>query len=109
VPYADTAQTATLWATERAIDLWAIFVDDLPPETLAATLEALETARADGCRVELIEGPTAPSPFGLFAALERAGVPDARRLGVLGAAVAVLEAGHRAGAGLIVGLTASGD
>ena len=125
MPYADTAETARRWATERAVDLWAIFAADLSPATLEALAPSLTVVRGDGARVALVgpggaaagpeaaladlivEGPGAPSPFGLFAALEAAGVGDARRLGVLGASVAALEAGHRAGAGAIVGLAAA--
>ncbi len=54
-----------------------------------------------------VAGPSGPSPFGLFTALSVVGVPDARRLGVIGGSVAALEAGHRAGAGAIVGIAAA--
>lgn len=123
MPYADTAETVRRWATERAVDLWAIFAGDLAPEVIEALRPSLTVVRADGARIALVgpggsavgpeaavadlvvDGPAAPSPFGLFAALEAAGVGDARRLGLLGGSVAALEAGHRAGAGAIVGLT----
>jgi 2-aminoethylphosphonate-pyruvate transaminase len=53
----------------------------------------------------IVAGPTAPSPFGLVSALQAVDIADVRSLGVLGASPAALEAGHRAGAGAIVGLT----
>lgn len=131
MPRADSAATAHAWATARAIDLWAIFEGDLDGPTLRALGEAFEAVRADGARLVLVApsgpeptsaeaagqahgeaaiadltvaGPSGPSPFGLFTALAAAGVPDARRLGVIGRSVAALEAGHRAGAGAIVGI-----
>jgi 2-aminoethylphosphonate-pyruvate transaminase len=125
MPHADSAATARAWATARSIDLWAMFDADLDAATLAALGPSLAAVRADGARVSLVTvpgdrpataaseiadivvtGPAAPLPYGLFAALEAAGVPDARRLGVLGRSVAVLEAAHRAGAGAIVGVAA---
>jgi 2-aminoethylphosphonate-pyruvate transaminase len=54
----------------------------------------------------IVTGPAAPSPFGLFSALQAAQISDVRSLGVLAASPASLEAGHRAGAGAIVGLAA---
>ncbi|HEV2009568.1 MAG TPA: aminotransferase class V-fold PLP-dependent enzyme [Candidatus Limnocylindria bacterium] len=126
MPRADTALTAHRWATERAVDLWAFFSADLgarEASVLAATFAAI---RADGGRLALVvppghepdlsrpavdlvvAAPNAPSPFGLFRALEAAGVGDARRLGVVGMSANALEAGHRAGAGAIVGLAGSG-
>jgi 2-aminoethylphosphonate-pyruvate transaminase len=121
MPYADSAATARRWATDRAIDLWAVFAGDLDPVTVETMAGALADARRDGARVAVIaarpatsrerrladhvvDGPAAPTPFGLFRALEATGIGDARRLGVLGGSVAALEAGHRAGAGAIVGL-----
>lgn len=128
MPYGDSAATARRWATARAIDLWAIFAGDLPPDWLPILAPAFAAIRADGGRLALVvaslhepsaaeraaadgsvEAPAAPAPFGLFAALERAGVPDVRRLGVLGASIPALEAGHRAGAGLVVGLAPRGS
>lgn len=123
MPYADSAATARRWATERSVALWALFAGDLIPADLEALELGLAAARADGARVALIvppgrqpsaaeraaadlvvDGPAAPAPFGLFAALQAAGLSDVRRLGVLGADPAALRAGHRAGAGAIVGL-----
>jgi 2-aminoethylphosphonate-pyruvate transaminase len=128
LPYADSAATALRWATERAIALWAFFAHDLAPSDLAALAPGLAAARADGARVALVlpdgagptpreheladtivSGPAAPSPFGLFAALQAAGVADVRQLGVLGASSVALEAGHRAGAEAIVGLAPVGE
>jgi 2-aminoethylphosphonate-pyruvate transaminase len=125
MPFADSAATAHRWATERAVTLWAIVAGDLDDADLAALIPGIAAARADGALLALIVppghpsvresdiadleifGPSAPSPFGLFAALEAAGVPDARQLGVLGASRETLEAGHRAGAGAIVGIAAA--
>ena len=125
MPYADSAATAHRWATERAVALWAIFAGDLPPAALAALGPGVDAARTDGAMVAVvvaegqpptaeersladivIPGPAAPAPFGLFAALEAAGVDDVRRLGVLGAGADALAAAHRAGAGAVVGIAA---
>jgi 2-aminoethylphosphonate-pyruvate transaminase len=155
MPIADSTATAYRWAHERAVQLWALFVDDLSPADLEALLPGLEAARADGAYIAVVDvardsvpashrsatwhrtsdpvvgeggdgaptpsrerspalhwvaevivtGPAAPSPFGLFSALQQsADISDARLLGVLGATPAAIEAGHRAGAGAIVGL-----
>ncbi|HYM84724.1 MAG TPA: aminotransferase class V-fold PLP-dependent enzyme, partial [Candidatus Dormibacteraeota bacterium] len=114
------------WASGRAVELWAGWESDLVaflPEVAAS----LADAREDGVRLAILvpdERPRpwlagiadftvvaepAPSPFGLFGALRAAGIPDVRRLGVLGASRTSLEAGHAAGAGAIVGLAAHGD
>jgi len=119
MPYAETAETARRWATERAVDLWAVFAADLDAGTAAALMPGLKAARADGARVAVVgggadaieadvrvTGPAAPSPFGLLETLRVAGVEDVRKLGVLGRGRAALEAAHRAGAGAIVGLAA---
>jgi len=131
MPHADSAATARAWATDRSIDLWAMFEADLEVPTINALAPALASIRADGARLALVTttggaaragvgdrpglgewadlvvaGPDAPLPFGLFAALEAAGVADARRLGVIGRSLAALDAAHRAGAGAIVGLVA---
>jgi 2-aminoethylphosphonate-pyruvate transaminase len=124
MPYADSAQTAHRWATERTVALWALFAGDLAAPILTELAGALAAARADGARVALIgaseaesgpdaqrlkpdvivHAPAVPSPFGLFTALERAGVSDVRRLGVLGGTASALDAGHRAGASVVVGI-----
>src|SRR5213593_4808550 len=122
MPYADSAATARRWATERSVALWALFCGELSAGNLEALEPGFATARADGARLALIvppgrqpsraeraavdlavDGPAAPAPFGLFSALQAAGLSDVRRLGVLGASVAALDAGHCAGAGAIVG------
>jgi len=123
MPYADSAATAHRWATERAIALWTIFSGDLAAAKIAALTTDFGSVRADGGNVALIvppgvepsaleqsvadlivPGAQAPAPFGLFQALQAAGLSDIRRLGVLGAGTATLEAGHRAGAGAVIGL-----
>ncbi len=123
MPYADSAATARRWATERAVTLWAVFAGDLSPATLVTLAAGAARVRADGAHFALVvasgqepsaaeraladllvKGPAAPAPFGLFAALQAAGVSDVRQLGVLGGSAATLEAAHRAGAGAIVGL-----
>ncbi|HEY3073282.1 MAG TPA: aminotransferase class V-fold PLP-dependent enzyme [Candidatus Limnocylindrales bacterium] len=128
MPHADSAETARRWATERAIDLWVLFEGDLDAPTLAALSPSLDDVRADGGRLAVVApsgceptsgemtladfvvaGPRPPAPFGLFTALEAAGVADVRRLGVVGRSTAALEAGHRAGAGAIVGLARPGE
>ncbi|MDB5075995.1 MAG: hypothetical protein JWO42_2174 [Chloroflexi bacterium] len=123
MPYADSAETAHRWATERSIALWAFFAGDLADVDVTALTAGFATARADGARFALVvpdgrtasaaergvadfvvDGQSAPSPFGLFTALQVAGVADARRLGVLGASVDTIQSGHRAGAGIVVGI-----
>ncbi|MBA3779381.1 MAG: alanine--glyoxylate aminotransferase family protein [Chloroflexi bacterium] len=121
MPRADSAETGHRWATERAIDLWALFAGDLSGEELQQLEGGLIAVRRDGGRSALIStsnketiqggmtdlvvlGRAAPSPYGLFAALEAADLADVRRLGVLGTDPVSLEAGHRAGAGAVVGL-----
>ncbi|HET7093005.1 MAG TPA: alanine--glyoxylate aminotransferase family protein [Thermomicrobiales bacterium] len=128
MPYARFADTAHDWATERAVTLWTFFAGDLTPTDLEAIAADAGTMQADGARFALIApedrapnaseealadlivpGPAAPSPFGLFAALEAAGVADVRRLGVFGASEAALTAATRAGAGAIVGIAPAGS
>jgi 2-aminoethylphosphonate-pyruvate transaminase len=123
MPYADSAETAHHWARDRAVTLWALFAGDIAMADLEALVPGFEAVRADGGCVAVIvppgqapsaieralsdlmvEGPAAPAPFGLFSALESAGVSDVRRLGVLGAGTATLNAGTCAGAGAVVGL-----
>jgi 2-aminoethylphosphonate-pyruvate transaminase len=126
MPYADSAATARRWAEERSIALWTLFAGDLSSADLEALGPGFAAARADGARLALIvppgrqpntteraaadlavDGPAAPAPFGLFSALQAATLSDVRQLGVLGASLAALDAGHRAGAGAIVGLARS--
>jgi 2-aminoethylphosphonate-pyruvate transaminase len=123
VPYADSAETARRWATERSIALWAFFAGDLTGAEVTSLAAGFAAARADGAQVAVVvpagsapsvverdvadfvvDGPAAPSPFGLFSALQSAGVADARRLGVLGAGSDGIQAGHRAGSGIVVGI-----
>lgn len=123
MPYADSAATARAWATERSVSLWVFFAGDIAATALAALAHELETARLDGATVAMVvpgdleptplekrvadlvvHGPKAPAPYGLLVALAGADVPDVRRMGVLGGSALVLEAGHRSGAGAIVGI-----
>ncbi len=127
MPYADSAATAKRWATERAVLLWAIFAGDLPEGDARGLAAGVASIRADGGRIALVvspghaatgaehaladlvvDGPVAPSPFGLFSALQAAAMTDIRLLGVLGASRPAIEAGHRAGAGAILGLAEAG-
>ena len=127
MPYADSAATAHAWATERAISLWVLFAGDIPSTALGPLARDLEAVRLDGATIALVvtdevepssierrladlvvHGPQAPAPYGLLVALAGADVPDVRRMGVIGGSVATLEAGHRAGAGAIVGVAANG-
>jgi 2-aminoethylphosphonate-pyruvate transaminase len=123
MPYAEDADTARRWASDRAIDCWAWFADDLSPGTLAVLGQGAGASRADGATWALIETPgsrpgeterlmadamvtgeSAPEPWGLFAAMRATGVSDVSRLGVIGASRAVLEAGRRAGSGAVVAI-----
>ncbi len=123
MPYAVAADTAHRWATERAIALWVYFAGDLPATALASLGAGLNSVRADGAHIALVvpaarsprgdeediadfvvEGAAPPAPFGLFAALQAAGVSDVRRLGVLAAGTEPIAAAHNAGAGAIVGI-----
>ncbi|HEU0115799.1 MAG TPA: hypothetical protein VFQ80_14030, partial [Thermomicrobiales bacterium] len=128
MPYARFADTARQWATERAVTLWAFFAGDLTPTDLETIAAVAGDIKADGARFALIAangqtpnaseealadlivaGSAAPSPFGLFAALQEAGGADVRRLGVFGTSEAALEAATRAGAGAIVGIASVGS
>lgn len=123
MPYADSAATARRWATERAITLWALVAGDLCADDVETLAHGFDAARADGARLALVvphgHEPSAAEraaadlivggapPFGFFAALQAAGLDDVRRLGVIGATPDIVGAGHRAGAGAIVGLAPS--
>src|SRR5439155_24863792 len=106
MPHADSAETARRWATERAIDLWVLFEGDLDAQTLLHLESELAQVRADGARIAVVApsgceptsgetavadlfvaGPRPPAPFGVFTALDAAGIPDVRRLGVIGRSV----------------------
>lgn len=123
MPYAATATTATEWATDRAVSLWVLFAGDLTEQQVTQLILGSEPVKADGALFALVvmpeseatayeraladvtvAGPGGPSPFGIFAAMEDAGVNDARQVGVLGASRSALDAGHRAGARAVVGL-----
>ncbi|MGI8476851.1 MAG: pyridoxal-phosphate-dependent aminotransferase family protein [Thermomicrobiales bacterium] len=123
MPYALTTSTGHEWATQRAATLFAIFAGDLSDQKLEGIGRGFAAARADGARIAaitspssrasgaerriadlVVDGPVAPSPFALFAALEQAGVDDARQLAVIGGRLDSLNAGHRAGAGAIIGV-----
>ena len=123
MPYAKSADTARIWATERAIKLFAIFAGDLLTADVKTLTAQAVGPRQDGARFAVIvpeggqptpderlladifvESKPAPSPFGLFLALEAFDLPDTRELGVIGGSVETLDAGHRAGAGAIIGI-----
>jgi 2-aminoethylphosphonate-pyruvate transaminase len=127
MPYADSAATATLWAAERSISLWVLFAGDIPSSALALLIHELESVRLDGATIALVvpddteptsvekraadlvvHGPKPPAPYGLLVALAGADIPDVRRMGAIGGSASVLEAGHRAGAGAIVGVAVNG-
>jgi 2-aminoethylphosphonate-pyruvate transaminase len=55
-----------------------------------------------------VRGPLPPAPFGLLVALAAVEVPDVRLLGLIGASREALVAGHRAGAGAVVGVAGHG-
>lgn len=126
MPWAEHRDTAQQWARDRAIALWAVFSGDLAEADLHSLHESAAASREDGAAWALILppnqvasaaeldltsfislGPASPAPFGLFAAMQQVGVEDVRRLGVIGATRAVLDAAHRAGAGAVVGLAAT--
>jgi 2-aminoethylphosphonate-pyruvate transaminase len=123
MPYAEDADTARRWASDRAIDCWAWFANDLSLDNLAALGQGGDASRADGATWVVIATPgsrpgeaerlladavvageSAPEPWGLFAAMRAAGVSDVSQLGVIGVSRAVLEAARRAGAGAVVAL-----
>ena len=123
MPYAERADTAQQWATERAIGCWVWFAGDLDPGTLVRLRPGVVASREDGARWalaaprgvepsaaeldladEVVVGAVPPKPWGVFAAMQAAGVSDVRRLGVLGATRAAVEAGRHAGAGAVIAL-----
>jgi 2-aminoethylphosphonate-pyruvate transaminase len=126
MPYADSALTARQWATQRALALWVLFAGDIPASDLRLLAPAFQAIRVDRGRLALIEtvdpgsiverdladfvvrAAPAPAPFGIFNALQAAGLEDVRNAGVLGASAEVLVAGQRAGAGAVIGLAADG-
>ena len=57
MPYAEHADTAQRWATERAITCWAWFAGDLTPRDLAVLRESAAASRADGAIWALIVPP----------------------------------------------------
>jgi len=127
MPYADSTETVRSWAEDRAIAVWALFAGDLAPTAFAALAPQLEKVRGDGATIVLVvpdevtatplerrsadvvvRGPMAPAPYGLLVALAAAEVPDVRLLGVMGGSAEALDAGHRSGAGAIVGIAGHG-
>ena len=123
MPYALRAGTAHQWAKERAVDLFCWFAGDISPSDLSRLSESLAWVRLDGARLAVIAtasgepsseevaiadfvaaGPIPASPFGVYAAMQIAGIEDIRKVGVIGASITAIEAGHRAAAGAIVGL-----
>ena len=125
MPYAERADTAHRWATERAISCWACFGGDLSNDDLRGLLAAADRIRGDGASwvVVMPEGGepsaderdladaavtgTIAEPWGLFAAMRAAGVSDVNQLGVIGRSREALETGRRAGAGAVIALAAS--
>src|SRR5271157_1696913 len=127
MPYADTVATVRSWSEDRAIAVWTLFAGDLPATALAVLSSELEQVRKDGAAIVLIEpddttptpmerrladivvrGPLPPSPFGLLVALAAVDVPDVRKLGLVGGSRDALSAGHRAGAGAVIGIASHG-
>lgn len=123
MPYAEHADTAHRWATERAVDCWALFSGDLSEKDLATLQKQAARSHSDGATWALVVAPggeptaaeraladvivtgaTAPEPWGLFAAMQSTGVGDVSRLGVVGASRAALQAGRRAGAGIVIAM-----
>src|SRR5580704_17805798 len=117
MPWAESAGTATRWATDRAIDGWMFVAGDMPADELNDLATGLLAAKHDGAAILLVvpprtaatpaeealatvvaDGPIEPVPAGLFAAAVAAEPCDMRRIGVLGRSEAVISAGLRAGA-----------
>ncbi len=127
MPFAVSAVTAHEWATERSILLWVFFAGDLPRADAEALEPSVLAIRADGGRIALVatkddvinrtdraladlivQGAPAPSPFGVFEALQAAHIDDVRRVGVVGSSSAAMAAGHRAGVGAVIALAVPG-
>lgn len=123
MPYALSLETARAWATERAVEVFAIFAGDLTPADLQMLQMQSMAARHDGAKFVVIvpegaqpapgesvladlfvEAKAAPSPIGLFVAIEAAEIEDVRKLALLGSSLETLQAGRRAGAGAVVGI-----
>jgi 2-aminoethylphosphonate-pyruvate transaminase len=90
---ADSAETATRWASSRAIDLWVCFGATFP----------LQQARDEGAIVVYYEGEPA-SAFRVFEQMRLASVADVRRVGVIGTTSEQLAAGRCAGVAAVVGI-----
>ena len=54
MPYAETAETAHRWATERAIDCWVWYANDLTSEDLHALEPSVIRVRTDGASWVLV-------------------------------------------------------
>lgn len=125
MPRVTDGATAAAWAADRAISVWVIHVGDADRIGESALRGALAPILADGARlavaavdereVPLAEvaswvehGEPPPSPATILAIAVRSGVLDVRRLGVLAATPAAVEAAHRAGVGAIIGLRTDG-
>jgi 2-aminoethylphosphonate-pyruvate transaminase len=125
MPYADLSDTARRWATDPAIDLWVVVAPRVGDHASMIGVQ-LGSVRWNGMGVALlagtteapsallreqvdrvVPGPPPPSPRGIVEAAWAAGLDDLRRVGVIADARAGLDAGHRAGAGAIVGIAAS--
>lgn len=119
MPVAALATTGPTWATERAIDLWCAFANDVENGTCIDIACAFDIVRQDGADTAIVAapngdgiwsgtrtvpGPASPSPYGLLHALQAADVFDVRRMGVIARSPASILAAHRAGAGAIVAL-----
>jgi hypothetical protein len=121
MPWADSAATAKRWATDRAIDGWVFLAGDFPVEELGELTSGLLAAKSDGASILLVvppgitpaiaeaalaavvaEGAIELVPEGFFNAIVAAGLRDVRRVGVVGRSAAVVSAGLRAGAGVVI-------
>ncbi len=80
MPYAEDAETARRWATERAISCWAWFRGDLDEGTFGALHAAAAASKADGATWVMIMRPDdVPSAAEHLLALARPGHPAAPR------------------------------
>ena len=125
MPRVVDATTAAAWAADRAIAVWAVHDEDVTSIGANELAAAMARPVADGASIALIgrremgsalaplaswsvDAEAPPSPDGILRIAMASGVRDVRRIGVLAASSAAIDAGHRAGAGAIVGVRTAG-
>src|SRR3954451_4828350 len=104
MPYAEHAETAQLWATNRVISCWVSFAGDLQDCDTVTLSETAAASRANGAHCALVvpfgsypsavervhadivvAAEDAPEPWGVFEAMRAVGVTDVREVEVLAA------------------------